>query len=196
MRYLALASCVAVCLLSVDHNNTAYAVHRKTVEHENSRDVGYDRHAIDGGRMESPVVQNRYHGHAYRKHQAAHRTRHRVGSVVLRDARHELRARQVSRVVAHPIGCPRIAFCGCGTAVKVFGKPVRSLWLAANWLRFPTAKRVEAGMVAARHGHTFYILKPLAPGLVLAWDPNSGNHQTRIHVRSLAGFRVVDPRRG
>src|SRR3569623_3640440 len=42
-------------------------------------------------------------------------------------------------ILPHPAGCPRRAFCGCGAAVEVFGKPVRSLWLAATWLRFPRA---------------------------------------------------------
>ena len=35
-------------------------------------------------------------------------------------------------IVAHPAGCPSRAFCGCGAAVRVFGAPIRSLWLAAN----------------------------------------------------------------
>jgi hypothetical protein len=28
---------------------------------------------------------------------------------------------------------------------------------------------------------------------VLAYDPNSGRHQTRLHVRSLAGYSVRNP---
>jgi hypothetical protein len=96
------------------------------------------------------------------------------------------------RILPHPAGCPRRAFCGCGAAVEVFGKPVRSLWLAANWLRFPRAAPAP-GMVAARRGHVFVIREVLGGGKVLAYDANSGGHKTRLHVRSLAGFIVVNP---
>lgn len=98
-----------------------------------------------------------------------------------------------ARIVAHPEPCPRRLFCGCGVSVKVFGKPVRELFLAANWLRKFPRTSPAAGMVAARHGHVFYIIDYLGEGQALAWDPNSGGHKTRIHVRSLAGYRVVNP---
>lgn len=97
------------------------------------------------------------------------------------------------RVVDHPTGCPRTSFCGCGVAVKVFGRPVRELWLAANWFRFPRAEPRE-GMVAVRKGHVFYLLSSVVHGTVLAWDPNSGGHKTRVHLRSLNGYKVVNPR--
>jgi hypothetical protein len=99
---------------------------------------------------------------------------------------------RAGRILPHPVGCPRRAFCGCGASVEVFGKPVRSLWLAANWLRFPRAAPAP-GMVAARRGHVFVIKRVLGGGKVLAYDANSGGHKTRLHVRSLAGFVVVDP---
>jgi hypothetical protein len=99
---------------------------------------------------------------------------------------------RAGRILPHPAGCPRRAFCGCGAAVEVFGKPVRSLWLAANWLRFPRAAPAP-GMVAARRGHVFVIKRVLGGGRVLAYDANSGGQKTRLHVRSLAGFVVVDP---
>ena len=95
-------------------------------------------------------------------------------------------------VLPHPPGCPRRAFCGCGAAVEVFGRPVRSLWLAANWLAFPRAAPAP-GMVAARRGHVFVIKQVLGGGKVLAYDANSGGRRTRLHVRSLAGFAVVNP---
>jgi len=96
-------------------------------------------------------------------------------------------------ILPHPSGCPRRAFCGCGAAVEVFGRPVRSLWLAANWLAFPRTSPAP-GMVAARPGHVFVIREVLGDGKVLAYDANSGRRQTRLHVRSLAGFAVVNPR--
>lgn len=99
------------------------------------------------------------------------------------------------RIVDHPEGCPRSSFCGCGVAVKVFGKPVRELWLAANWFKFRRTDPAP-GMVAVRSHHVFVIVSVVSHGTVLAYDPNSGGHKTRIHLRSLAGYRVVDPRSG
>ena len=98
----------------------------------------------------------------------------------------------VAQLLPHPSGCPRQAFCGCGAAVEVFGRPIRRLWLAANWLRFPRTAPAP-GMVAARRHHVFVIKRVLGDGKVLAYDANSGGHKTRLHVRSLAGFIVVDP---
>lgn len=98
-------------------------------------------------------------------------------------------------ILPHPPGCPRRAFCGCGAAVEVFGRPIRSLWLAANWLRYPRADPAP-GMVAARRGHVFVIKQVLGNGQVLAYDANSGGRRTRLHVRSLAGFVVVNPHGG
>lgn len=100
--------------------------------------------------------------------------------------------RSVARFEPHPAGCPHVAFCGCGTAVKVFGAPIRSLWLAWNWMRFPPAEP-GPGMVAVRRHHVFAILEYRA-GLALAYDPNSGGHKTRIHWVSLNGYSVRNPR--
>ncbi len=100
-----------------------------------------------------------------------------------------------SEIVPHPAGCPRVAFCGCGAAVHLLGAPIRALWLAANWFKFPRAAPAP-GMAAVRQHHVFAIERVLGNGLVLAYDANSGGHLTRIHVRSLAGYRVVDPRGG
>ena len=96
------------------------------------------------------------------------------------------------KIVGHPAGCPGTAFCGCGVSVKVFGHPVRNLYLAANWLKYPPAAP-GPGMVAARHGHVMYIEAIDANGNAVVYDPNSGGHQTRVHTRSLAGYRVVNP---
>lgn len=101
--------------------------------------------------------------------------------------------RPAASVVAHPSGCPSRAFCGCGTAVRLLGAPVRSLWLARAWFKFPRAAPAP-GMAAVRNGHVFAIEQVLGNGTVLAYDPNSGHRQTRIHVRSLAGYTVVNPR--
>jgi hypothetical protein len=96
-------------------------------------------------------------------------------------------------IVSHPAGCPARSFCGCGAAVRVFGQARRDLWLAANWLRFPRTSPAP-GMVAARRGHVFVLERHLGGSTWLAYDANSGRHQTRIHPRSIAGFAIVNPR--
>lgn len=105
------------------------------------------------------------------------------------------------QIVAHPDGCPRRLFCGCGAAKRlkeVWGiiveKP-RELWLAANWYRYPKAHPAP-GMIAVRRHHVYVIEVDLGGGKVLAYDANSGRGLTRIHVRSLAGYTVVNPRGG
>lgn len=98
-----------------------------------------------------------------------------------------------SAVVAHPAGCPSRAFCGCGASVRVFGHPVRGLYLSSNWLRFPRASP-GPGMVAARRGHVFVLEQHVQGDEWLVYDANSGGHQTRVHHRSIRGFSIVNPR--
>ena len=100
--------------------------------------------------------------------------------------------RSSGQTVAHPSGCPGRAFCGCGVSVKVFGKPVRNLYLARNWYKFPRTAAAP-GMVAVRNHHVMYIQSLDANGNATVYDPNSGGHQTRIHTRSLSGYTVVNP---
>ena len=96
-------------------------------------------------------------------------------------------------ILPHPYGCPRIAFCGCGVSVKVFGRPVRSLFPAAAYYRFPRAPAAP-GMVAIWSHHVAYIEALDANGNAVLYDPNSGGHQTRRHLASLAGATIVNPR--
>ncbi|MCD9292256.1 hypothetical protein LUI11_02545 [Bradyrhizobium diazoefficiens] len=97
------------------------------------------------------------------------------------------------RVVGgRPAGCPS-SFCGCGAALRVFGRMVPELNLAANWLRFPRTSPAP-GMVAARRGHVFVLEQHLGGDLWMAYDANSGGHATRMHARSLRGYTVVNPR--
>jgi hypothetical protein len=100
-----------------------------------------------------------------------------------------------TRLQPHPSGCPSRAFCGCGAAVRVFGSPVRSLWLAANWFKFPRAAP-GAGMVAVRRHHVFVLEAHLDGGTWLAYDANSGGHATRLHARSISGYTIVNPHAG
>jgi hypothetical protein len=102
-------------------------------------------------------------------------------------------ARADSRIVGgRPPGCPS-SFCGCGAALRVFGRVVPELNLAANWLRFPRTPPAP-GMVAARRGHVFVLEQHLEGDIWLAYDANSGGHATRMHPRSLRGYTVVNPR--
>lgn len=105
---------------------------------------------------------------------------------------HATRSYGSGTVVEHPSGCPWRLFCGCGVSVRVFGHPVRDLYLAANWGRFHSASP-GPGMVAYRSGHVFYIESVIDSDTVMAYDPNSGGHLTRVHAVSLRGFHVVDP---
>lgn len=100
-----------------------------------------------------------------------------------------------AEVVPHPQGCPKRLFCGCGVSVKVFGKPIRDLFLARNWFKFPKAHPAP-GMVAVRRNHVMVIQAVDANGNAIVYDPNSGGRKTRIHSRSLAGFVVVNPHGG
>lgn len=104
-----------------------------------------------------------------------------------------------AKIVEHPDGCPRRLFCGCGAAERlktmwgiVVEKP-RELWLASNWYRFPRSPPAP-GTVAVRRHHVYVIEAVLGNGTVVAYDANSGRGLTRIHVRSLAGYTVVNPR--
>ena len=99
------------------------------------------------------------------------------------------------RIVSHPSGCPGSAFCGCGVSVKVFGHPVRNLYLASNWFQFPRSSP-GPGMVAVRNHHVMYIEAMDGNGNATVYDPNSGGHQTRIHTRSLSGYTIVNPNGG
>jgi hypothetical protein len=104
-------------------------------------------------------------------------------------------AASVGEIVSHPAGCPRSAFCGCGAAVRLFGHSVRSLWLAANWFRFPRAAPAP-GMAAVRRHHVMVLEADLGNGVWQVFDANSGHHLTRVHARSIAGYVIVNPRSG
>lgn len=95
-------------------------------------------------------------------------------------------------VVSHPSGCPARAFCGCGAAVHVFGRPARELWLAANWFKFPRTSPAP-GMAAVRRHHVFVLEQHIEGNIWLAYDANSGRGLTRRHARSISGFTIVNP---
>lgn len=116
-----------------------------------------------------------------------------VATAEARPRRHQHVSGYAGQVVAHPAGCPRRAFCGCGASVEVFGRPVRNLFLAANWLRFPRTSPAP-GMAAARRGHVFVLRQHIGGSVWLVFDANSGGQRTRVHPRSIAGYAIVNPR--
>jgi len=52
------------------------------------------------------------------------------------------------------------------------------------------------GSDAARPHHAVIIRDYLGDGRALVYDANSGGHLTRIHVRSLRGYSIRNPRGG
>lgn len=95
-------------------------------------------------------------------------------------------------ITSHPMGCPHRAFCGCGASVAVFGHPVRSLYLASAWFKFPHTSP-QSGAVAVRRGHVFVLKQHIEGNIWMVYDANSGGNQTRIHERSITGYTIVMP---
>ena len=90
-----------------------------------------------------------------------------------------------------PEGCPH-RFCACALSLRLFGRIIPMLNLAANWLTFPRAAPAP-GMVAARRGHVFQLLAHSGGSRWRVWDANSGRGRIRIHDRSIAGYVIVHP---
>ena len=137
---------------------------------------------------DSAVAQDSFSVRRAVRHRASSHTHRRVPEGLAR-----VMAEGAGRIVAHPSGCPRRAFCGCGAAVRIFGKPIRSLWLAANWFRFPRTSPAP-GTVAVRRHHVFVLEHHIGGSVWQVYDANSGGRRTRIHARSIAGYAIVDPR--
>ena len=100
-------------------------------------------------------------------------------------------AHMLGSIQPHPAGCPRTAFCGCGTSARVFGHPVRDLYPAANWYRFPRGAAVPGNVIVRPH-HVKYI-ESVEDGVLMCYDPNSGGHLTRIQPCGPGGT-IVNPR--
>lgn len=118
-----------------------------------------------------------------------------IGKVVAGKAEkltREARIETEDRFLPHPAGCPRIAFCACGAAVEVFGKPIRSLWPARAWYKFP---RSAPGYktVAVRNHHVMVLISHVGGNEWLVRDYNSGGHKSREHIRSISGYKIVNP---
>ena len=91
-----------------------------------------------------------------------------------------------------PAGCPH-AFCGCEASLYLFGRIIPELNLAANWPRkFPRVSPAP-GMAAARSHHVVVLISHVEGSNWLVHDGNGGGHRTWEHVRSIAGYVVVNP---
>lgn len=95
-------------------------------------------------------------------------------------------------MLPHPSNCPRTAFCGCGAADEVGRPNEHSLWLASNWFKFPRTDPAPM-MAAVRPHHVFVLKEHIGGDKWLVIDHNSGHHQSKIHVRSIRGFTIVNP---
>jgi len=91
-----------------------------------------------------------------------------------------------------PSGCPH-RFCGCEASLYVFGEIRKDLNLAANWARKFPRTQPAPGMVAARSGHVFVLMSHVEGNKWMVHDGNSGGGKTRRHVRSIAGYAIVNP---
>lgn len=98
------------------------------------------------------------------------------------------------QIVAHPRGCPPREFCACGAAVEIFHAPIKALWRAAAWFKFPRSSPAPRTVAVHRH-HVFVLLSHVHGNIWRVFDANSGHHLTRVHDRSIAGWTIVDPER-
>jgi hypothetical protein len=136
--------------------------------------------------------RQRQHRRHYRKPAPGY-VAHQRAPVVRQIAAAEGMTHEAPRVIGgRPQGCPH-RFCACALALKIFGRIVPSLNLAANWARKFERVAAAPGMVAARRGHAFQLLAHIRGSTWRVWDANSGHGRIRIHPRSIAGYVIVNP---
>jgi hypothetical protein len=112
---------------------------------------------------------------------------------VVRKQRHTLvQYADNKQQLPHPEGCPRTAFCGCGASMEAFGHNVRSLWLAANWYRFPRTSPAP-GMAIVRPHHVAILKSHIEGSVWMVVDHNGGGHRSWLHARNISGYTVVNP---
>jgi len=98
-----------------------------------------------------------------------------------------------SIIGSRPAGCPH-RYCGCGLR-KYLGISDVRLNLASNWARLlPREGGPRPGLAAVRRGHVMYIEAAAGNGQWLIRDYNSGGGLSRMHVRDVRGYAVVNPR--
>jgi hypothetical protein len=97
-----------------------------------------------------------------------------------------------TQVLPHPSGCPARAFCGCGVSLEVYGRPIKELFLAANWYKFPRTSPAPNTVGVARH-HVFVLKQHISGSIWMVYDANAGRHLTLLHPRSISGYTIVNP---
>lgn len=117
-----------------------------------------------------------------------HRHRHHVTHHVT----HHAQSYGGTKVLPHPEGCPRTAFCGCGASIEVFHRNIRRLWLAREWYSFPRSEPAP-GMAIVRPHHVAILKEHIQGSVWMVIDHNGGHHQSYLHPRSIAGYTVVNP---
>lgn len=85
-----------------------------------------------------------------------------------------------------PAGCPH-AYCGCGLR-KYLGIDDKRLNLASNWPRYYKGSQ----MIAVWHHHVALVERMIDSRTALLRDYNSGGGLSRLHVRSVAGARILN----
>lgn len=97
-----------------------------------------------------------------------------------------------SGVVAHPAGCPRVAFCACGASVYLLGSARAAPWLARAWYSFPRTAPAPR-MAGVRAHHVVALIEHRQGSVWLVYDANSGWHATRIHEVDISRYTIVNP---
>ena len=119
-------------------------------------------------------------------------TSHHYGRYLASRHRHYVHRRYAHRF--HDLGICGVAArmggpCGCYASIRVFGRSVRNLWLANNWLRFPRTS-AHAGAVAVWPGRHVAMITAVSGDRIQVAD------SWATHWVSARGKVIVEPRWG
>lgn len=99
--------------------------------------------------------------------------------------------REATVIGGRPAGCPH-AYCGCGASLYLFNRIRPELNLAWNWVKYFPRTTPAPRTVAANRHHVMVLLSHVSGNDWLVHDSNSGRGLTRVHVRSIRGYVIVD----
>jgi len=176
MRRAFSAALLAFAFLSAITTAPAYARKKHPQTHSQHQTLTYD----NNGRVRTMAAP------AWQWQRVAPASQARMTPAVGRGSYH------ATVVGGRPAGCPH-RFCGCGASLKLFGRIIPELNLASNWLRKFPRTAPAPNMAAARPGHVMVLLEHMGGDQWKVYDANSGGGRTRVHVRSIRGFAVVNP---
>lgn len=135
------------------------------------------------------------HGVAFNHYRPTAFHRYRTNTLPHATAGSHVVSSTEEQIVAHPAGCPRTLFCGCGAA-RELGLSDPSLWAVKSWYRFPRAAAAPGMALIWGERHVAAIRLVHSDGTATVYDANSGGGLTRVHRISLNGLVVVDPHAG